>query len=200
MSKTKPIILFLIMTLAGCATPSSETPTAMSHHHITGKTPGRKVSKQQPLYVSATDDTPFNQAAVGELIASLVSNGYTVVKTRGTTINVEINTQVLRFSLDRLQARQVGALSALATGLWALTELNASITPAGVATGVIFAGDAQAYFNSDKASGPTPQTEIIINATVSDNSRYLAVSRATYYATASAYEYLLIIIGCPPAH
>lgn len=70
----------------------------------------------------------------------------------------------------------------MATGLWALTELNASITPAGVATGVIFAGDAQAYFNSDKASGPTPQTEIIINATVSDNSRYLAVSRATYYA------------------
>ena len=160
MSKTKPIILFLTMALAGCATPYSETPTASNfpttsqeklqaaaHWGLITQDLSQKlqtqmsgkVSKQQPLYVSATDDTPFNQAAVGEL-------------------------------------------SALATGLWALTELNASITPAGVATGVIFAGDAQAYFNSDKASGPTPQTEIIINATVSDNSRYLAVSRATYYA------------------
>lgn len=206
MSKAKPIILFLTMALTGCATPSSETPTATNfpttsqeklqaaaHWGLITQDLSQKlqmqmdnkVSKEQTLYVSATDDTPFNQAVIGELIASLVSNGYTVVKTRGAAVNVEIDTQVLQFSAQRLQARPAGTLSALAAGLWTLSELNTSITPAGVVTGLILGGDAQTYFNSDKASGATPRTEIIINAAVSDNSRYPAVSRATYYAADS---------------
>ncbi|WP_334108395.1 hypothetical protein [Methylobacillus sp.] len=203
MPRIKAIILLSTIALAGCATSHSEVPIATNFpimqqeklqaaahwglitQDLSKKLQtqmGNKVSKEQTLYVSASTDSPFNQAVVGELIASLVSNGYTIVKTRGAAVNVEIDTQVLQFSPQRLQTRQIGALSALATGLWSLTELNTSITPAGVATGLIFGSDAQAFFNSDKASGPTPKTEIIINAAVSDNSHYLAVSRATYYA------------------
>ncbi|MCB5190411.1 hypothetical protein LG198_06705 [Methylobacillus arboreus] len=146
---------------------------------------GNKVSKEQALYVSASEDSPFNQAVIAELIASLVNNGYTVIKTREAAINVEVDTQVLQFSAKRLQARTVGIPTALAAGVWTLSELNSSISAAGVATGLISGTEALTYINSDKASGATPQTEIIINAAVSDNSRYLAVSRATYYVADS---------------
>ncbi|ABE50479.1 hypothetical protein [Methylobacillus flagellatus] len=206
MPKTTAIPFLISILLSGCVTPHGETPIAknfptMSQEKlqaaahwglITQDLSQRlqtqmsgKVSKEQTLYVSVTEDSPFNQAVAGELIATLVNRGYHVVKTRGAAVNIEIDTQVLQFSPHRLQARTVGIPTALATGVWTLSELNSSISAAGVVTGVISGAEALTYFNSDKASGATPQTEIIINAAVTDNSRYLAVSRATYYVADS---------------
>src|SRR5450830_1080009 len=166
-----------MLTIAGCATPYSEVPIAKnfpttsqeklqaaSHWGLIANDLSRKiqanmaskVDKNQPIYVSAKAASPFNQAVVSELISSLVADGYTVVKTPENTVKVDVDTQVLQFSANRLQARQVGALTAIATGLWASAEYG-SVTGAGVVTGVIAGSEALAYMDSDRASGSTPK-------------------------------------------
>lgn len=193
--------LACMLTLAGCVTQYSEVPIAKnfpttsqeklqaaSHwglitndlsKNIQANMAG-KVDKNQPLYVSAKNASPFNQAVVAELIASLVADGYLIVKNPENTVKVDVDTQVLEFSPHRLQAQRVGILTGIATGVWAFSEAT-HITAAGVATGLIAGSEAYVYMNSDRASGATPKSEIIINVSVSDTNRYIAVSRGTYY-------------------
>ena len=120
-------------------------------------------------------------AAIG--IASLVTDGFNVVKTAKDAVNIEVETQVLEFSANRLQARKAGIPTALASGVWALAEVHA--TAAGAATAIIATVDGLSYFNSENASGGTPKTEIIINVSASDDNRFLAVTRGTYYVSDS---------------
>lgn len=195
--------LACVLALAGCVTPYSEVPIAKtfpttsqeklqaaSHWGLITNDLSKKiqaniagkVDKNQALYVSAKESSAFNQAVVAELISSLVADGYLVVKSPDNTVKVDVDTQVLQFSPHRLQARTVGVPTAIAAGLWASAEIG-SITGAGLATGVIAGAEALTYMNSDKASGSTPKSEIIINVSVSDASHYIAVSRGTYYVS-----------------
>lgn len=200
----KPIAVACLLAISGCVSPYSEVPIAnnfpttsqeklqaASHwglitndlsKRIQVKLEG-KVDKKQPLYVSSKNAAPFNQAVVAELISSLVSDGYLVVKSPENTIKVDVDTQVLSFSPNRLQATASGVPTAIVAGLWTLSEAGVAITAAGVASGAIVAADLANYFNSGVASGSTPKTELIINVSVSDASHYLAVSRATYYVS-----------------
>ncbi len=192
----------IALTLAACVTPYSETPTAKNFpttsqpklqatahweaitDNLVNKIKANmssKVSKDQAIYVSSKDKSPFNHAVVGEIISSLVADGYKVVKSPSNAVSMDIETQVLEFSGSRLQAQRIGVASAIATGVWALAEVGTNITAAGVATGLIYGVEANNYANSDIASGPTPKTEIIINVAVSDADRFLAVTRGTYY-------------------
>lgn len=196
-------ILACILALAGCATPYSEVPVAKnfpttsqeklqaaSHWGLIANDLSKKiqanmaskVDKNQPLYVSSKDTSPFNQAVVAELISSLVADGYLIVKHPADTVKVDVDTQVLSFSANRLQAKKVGMLTAITTGLWASAEIG-SITGAGIATGVIAGAEALTYMNSDRAYGATPKSEIIINVAVSDANHYIAVTRSTYYVS-----------------
>ena len=45
--------------------------------------------------------------------------------------------------------------------------------------------DAYSWFRSEFATGETPQTEIIVTASVSDASQYLARSTSVYYVADS---------------
>lgn len=194
------------ITLAACVTPYSEAPTAKNFEtssqpklqaaahwqaitdNLANKIKANmlsRVSKDQAIYVSSKEKSPFNHAVVGEIISSLVEDGYNIVKSPTKAVSMEIETQVLEFSGSRLQAQRVGVASAIATGVWALTEVGTNITAAGVATGLIYGAEANNYANSDKASGPTPKTEIIINVAVSDADKFLAVTRGTYYVADS---------------
>lgn len=192
-----------VLVLVGCTTPYSEVPIAKtfktssqeklqaaSHwelitndlsQKLQAKIEG-KVDKNTPLFVSATNHSQFNQAVVAELISSLLTNGYTIVKRPKDSIRVDVDTQVLQFSPDRLQAGKVGVPTLIATGLWAAADVG-SISAAGVATGAIAGTEALMYMNSDRASGQTPKTEIIVGVTVSDESNYIAKSRGTYYVS-----------------
>lgn len=192
-----------ILFATGCTTPYSEVPTATnfktssqeklqaaSHWGLITNDLSKKiqakmdgnVDKSSPLFISSTIHSPFNQAVVAELISSLLSDGYTIVKRPKDAIRVDVDTQVLQFSPDRLQARTVGVPTLLAAGLWAVSETS-SVTGAGVVTGVIAGADALTYMNSEKASGQTPKTEIIVGITVSDEDKYIANSRGTYYVS-----------------
>lgn len=195
-----------MLIMAGCITPYGETPIAKnfptnsqeklqaaSHWGIISNDLSKKiqagmagkVEKNQPLYVSAKDNSTFNQVVVAELISSLVADGYTVATKNINALNVEVDTEVLEFSAARMQAKKIGVPTAIATGIWALTEIGTSFTAAGVLTGAIVGGEAYQYINSDKAFGATPKTEIIINLSVLDTNRYIAVSRGTYYVADS---------------
>ena len=201
----KITVLTSVLALTGCVTPYGEAPVAKnfptanqeklqtaSHWGIISNNLSNKiqasmdgkVDKSQLLYVSAKRDSAFNQAVVAELISSLVANNYNVVSNASHAANalkVDVDTQVLAFSANRMQAKHVGMPTAIATGIWALTEIGTTITRAGVATGAIAGIDASNYFNSENASGATPKTEIIINVSVADSTHYLAVARGTYY-------------------
>jgi hypothetical protein len=142
-----------------------------------------KIEKSQPLYVSAKDASPFNKAVVAELTYSLVTDGYTVLKSGENTLKIEVDTQVLEFSANRLKAKKVGLLTAITAGLWAVTETGGPITTAGVASVAVVGNEALTYMNSDQAGGETPKTEIIINIAAVDSNRYVAVSRGTYYVS-----------------
>lgn len=201
----KTTALFSALALTGCMTPYGEAPVARnfpansqeklqaaSHWGIISNNLSNKiqasmngkVDKSQPLYVSAKTTSAFNQAVVAELIASLVDNNYNVVNNVSSATNalkLDVDTQVLAFSANRKQPRLVGVPTAIATGIWALTEVGTTFTGAGVATGALAAVEAGNYFSSENATGATPKTEIIINVSVADSTHYLAVARGTYY-------------------
>jgi hypothetical protein len=48
-------------------------------------------------------------------------------------------------------------------------------------TAVVAGADAYTWFQSEFATGATPQTEIIVTTSVSDASQYLARSTSIYY-------------------
>jgi Ni,Fe-hydrogenase III small subunit len=201
----KTTLLALALTMTGCVTPYSETPTAKnfattpqeklqaaSHWAIiTGDLAQKvqsqmsgKMDKEQPLYISAKNNSPFNQTVVNELISTLVGSGYNVVKSPENTTKINVDTQVLKFSPNRLQAKMVGLPTALTAGVWAIAETGISGSSAGaIATTLVAGAEALSYINSDKASGNTPRTEIITNISVEDNNKYIAVSRGTYYVS-----------------
>ena len=201
--KTTHILASAIaLTLAACVTPYSEAPTAKNfptssqpklqaaaHWQVITddlannikSNMSKRVSKDQAIYVSATGNSPFNHAVVGEIISSLVADGYNIAKSPSNAMNMDIETQVLKFSGSRSQAKRAGLASAIATGVWALAEVGTNVTAAGVATGLIYGVEAKNYINSDIAAGQTPKTEIIINVALSDAERFLAVTRGTYY-------------------
>lgn len=205
MSNIKYVVAFAgIVSLTGCATPYSETPQAKnfpttSQEKLQAASHWRlitddlykkmqasmvgKIEKSQPLYVSAKDTSAFNKAVVAELTYSLVADGYTVLKNGENVIKIDVDTQVLEFSPSRLKAKKVGLLTAIATGLWAVTEAGGPITTAGVATVAVAGSEALTYMNSDQAAGETPKTEIIINIAALDANRYIAVSRGSYYVS-----------------
>lgn len=190
-----------MLALVGCTTPYSEVPIAANfktssqeklqaagHWSLISEdlskklqeNMAQKVDKTNAIYISATNYAPFNQAVVDELISSLTSNGYNIVKRPNDAIKIDVNTQVLQFSPNRLQAKSIGIPTLITTGLWTSAEIG-SITGAGVATAAIAGSEALAYMNSDRASGPTPKTEIIVDITVSNEINYIAKSRGTYY-------------------
>lgn len=196
----------LLGVLSGCATSHSEAPVAKNfatsdqnklqaaaHWNIVATdiatrlkaNMAGKVQKQQPLYVSSQENSAFNQAVVAELISSLVSDDYLVVKSPADAIKVDVDTQLVAFSAHRAQPKPVGLASALAAGVWVLSAADINVTTAGVATAAVFGSEAYIWANSDKATGPTPKTEITVNVSVSDNDKYLAISKDTYYVADS---------------
>ncbi len=147
-----------------------------------------KVQKNAGLYISSSRQTSFNHAVELELISSLVSDGYTVLKAPGNAIKIDVDTRVVEFSPKRIQGKNVGVPTALVSGVWVLSAVDATL--AGAATAAVATADLSRWVNSDNASGGTPKTEIMVSVSVSNQNQYLALSKNTYYVTdADAYLY-----------
>lgn len=197
--------------LGGCAAPYSETPIATnaptenqlqlqaaSHWQLIAKDAASRLTANLavgPLYVHQADrQSPFESAFTQQLVSSLISAGYPVVKSPSYpgAMTVEVSAEAVRFAPDRQQARSlIGAPTLLAAGLWAVGEA-VTMAPGDAVGAAVLGGmglaEAHQYFASERASGPTPRTEIIVTTRVSDASRYMAQVTSAYYTTESDYR------------
>lgn len=195
-------VVGVTVAATGCVTPYSPVPvathfptseqqklqaaahwTAIAEHIEKQLVPALNNSPRGALYVQPLQGTPFNRTVVGQLMTSLVNDGYVVAKTSHDALKVEVDTQVVAFSGDRPQYKYHGERSALVAGVWALTEVNH--TALGLATAAVVADDAYAWFRSQFSSSDTPKTEIIVTVAVSDEQRYYARQTSVYYTVDS---------------
>ncbi|WP_018413062.1 hypothetical protein [Methyloversatilis thermotolerans] len=190
--------LFLLILLAGCAAPYSETPLATNFP--TSRQPklqaadhwatiARDVARQlaaglndsRPVHIDeASSRSEFERAFARQLASALMEQGHAVSRSPHDALILAFDTQVVRFSPDRLQSRDHGGLTLLASGLWALAAVDA--TAAGAATAGVAGYDGYRAASSEFARGDTPATEILITVHVSDGARYLAHRSLVYYA------------------
>lgn len=157
---------------------------AISAHIEHQLSPALRNAPRMPLYVQPLQATPFNQTLSSQMITSLVNDGFVVSRVPEGALLVEIDTQAVEFTKDRPQYKTTGERSALAAGLWVLTDIQPH-TVQWFATAAIFTQDAYAWFQSQFGPGETPKTEIVISVGVSSEQRYYARSTAVYYTTDS---------------
>lgn len=196
-----PAIAFAAV-LAGCATQFSEAPLATnfptskqpklqaaSHWNVIAGDVAKQLAltlKAKPgvpaLYVNQSGNkTDFDRVFSNQLISALMTEGFTVLKSPAGAVSVEVATQAVQFSANRPQYNYAGAPTVLAGGVWALHQASA----AGIATAAVVGADAYMWFRSEFATGATPQTEIVITASVSDSTQYLARTTSVYYVADS---------------
>ncbi|MGI4718722.1 MAG: hypothetical protein ACRYGO_10985 [Janthinobacterium lividum] len=191
--------LLCALLTAGCAVPYSPAPVATNFpsteqakvqaaahwgviaRHMAGQlAPSLKVNAKRPLYVTSQQSSAFAQGVGAHLVTALVNGGYTVVKVPdANTLRIELDTQVVAFSPKRPQYRFAGERTALVAGAWVLTGIEHSVE--WLATAAIAGQDAYSWFRSQFATGETPKTEIIVNLSLADDTRYYARSTAVYY-------------------
>lgn len=199
-----PIVAVMAAALAaGCASPYTEAPLATNfptskqeklqaaaHWNRIAQDVAQRIAKslpnQSPLYVREPNtDTAFARAFHGQLITALLAAGHPVMKTPQGALQVEVDTQAVAFSSDRPQYRHAGAATALGGGLWALYDIGRAVSPGAAGMVALAAGDTLAWFQSEFASGETPQTEIIVTTSVSNDSQYVARNTSVYYVADS---------------
>jgi len=208
------------LVLSGCMTPYSEAPIPTNFPHTEqsklqaamhwesivnhlAKTIVEQAGDKKTIYINEpTEKTKFNKALHTLLLSALVKHGVTVAKfSAAADINMDINTQVLKFTKDRAPFRNsFGLPTALAVGAWAMSGVaaaNTATTTAGVATGAGVIGiDAYNWFESKYAAGEIPQNEIIVTVTASNNSVYFgSVSTIYYIADSDASLYASSTMG-----
>lgn len=190
--------------LAGCVGPYSEAPVATnfkterqnklqsaSHWQLIAEDTAAELLKslpntQQPLYVKQTaQQSHFQTAFNQQLISSLIAAGYPVMKNAHTSgvLTVEVKANPVRFSEHSKRTPVVGETTMLAGGLWVLRNLYRNSSPGSAMMGGAVAYDVTRLLNSKNAAGPTPKTELVVTASVSDDNRYYANVSNVYYTT-----------------
>ena len=197
------LALCAALLTAGFAVPYSPAPVAtnfpstqqaklqaaahwgvIARHMAIQLSPSLKVNAKRPLYVTSQQSSAFAQGVSAHLVTALVNDGYIVVKVPdANTLRIELDTQVVAFAPDRPQYKFAGERTALVAGAWVLTGIEHSAE--WLTTAAIAGHDAYTWFRSQFATGDTPKTEIIVNLSLADDSRYYERSTAVYYTVDS---------------
>jgi hypothetical protein len=187
--------------LAGCATPHSPVPIASNfpytrqeklqaaaHWGVIAQSMSQqlvsemKKGPQRPFYIAETPQaTPFQRALTTQLISALVNQGQIVSRAPAGSLCIDLDVQAYTFSPNRPQSRYAGVPAAIGAGVWMLADFDPAFAVAAGAAGF----DGYNWHSSQYASGDTPQTELIITASVSDQFRYYARSTSAYYVADS---------------
>ncbi len=137
--------------------------------------------------------TDFARGFHSALITALLRHKVAVSHAPAGAISLDIDIQTVRFSPNRPDARFL-PLSVLYAGGWAAYGVAKHAAPAaaGLAGAALAGGiDVYRWNTSDWASGPTPQTELIVTVSASDATRYLGrVSNVYYVADRDASLYV----------
>ena len=201
LNKSIIIASLSVMVVTGCAMPYSEAPLATnfpttkqpklqaaSHWNViasdVAKRMAGRIEPKQPLFVNqSAAKTAFDRAFSSQLISALVAEGFIVSKTAQGALSVDIDTQAVRFTANRPQYKHAGTATALTAGVWALRQGEATGAVA-LATAIV-AADAYTWFRSEFSTGETPQTEIIVTTSVTNNTRFIARDTSVYYVADS---------------
>ncbi|EXI68715.1 MAG: hypothetical protein AW08_01027 [Candidatus Accumulibacter adjunctus] len=137
--------------------------------------------------------TDFARGFHSALITAPLRHKVAVSHAPAGAISLDIDIQTVRFSPNRPDARFL-PLSVLYAGGWAAYGVAKHAAPAaaGLAGAALAGGiDVYRWNTSDWASGPTPQTELIVTVSASDAKRYLGrVSNVYYVADRDASLYV----------
>jgi len=195
----------LVILISGCATPYSEAPVpknhlrteqnklqAAAHWKIIAEDLAtsvlKNIDKSKVVYVNQpTVYSDFNEAMHSMLISAMVSKGITVVKSSATAnLSIDMNAKALKFTKDR-GGDSVGQLTALAAGVWVLRSVLDTLNPMNVirtsTIGLAAAVDGYRFSDSQNSGGETPQNEIIVTITASDNKQYFSSISNVYYTS-----------------
>lgn len=190
------------LLLAGCAAQYSEAPRptnfsilqqkklqAASHWELIADDVAEQiknsVGKDQILYVSRpANETEFTRAFNTQLITSLVNKGIYVSKNGDTrALVIDVDTQLVKFSPNRYQNHRFVSSTAIAAGVMAVHGLNMS-GEANAAIGVLGLAAALDWHNwveREYAGGETPQGELIVTTSATNNVQYVARRTDVYY-------------------
>ncbi|MBB3122218.1 hypothetical protein [Pseudoduganella violacea] len=204
--------LMAACALAGCAMPYSPVPVAtnfpnteqpklqaaahwdvIARHVQQTLSNDLKKASPRPFYVPEpkANASEFEQALTSHIITSLVNAGHTVSLTPAGALKVDLKVQAVTFAANRPQYRYRGEATALATGLWVLSDIDPTVG----AVGTVAALDTYSWFRAKFAPGATPKTEVIVTVSVTDQYRYLARTSSAYYvadADAALYNGALV--------
>lgn len=196
------LAMALLGGLAACGTPPySEAPVATNFARLPQLKPQssahwsliakdvvdqlRPTIGNHPVFVrKPREETEFARVFHAQLISALSVKGVRVSKEpRYGVASVDVDAQLVRFSPGRYQNRHFTSAVAITTGLWALYGLNPSPRTAQViGTEAIAATiDWDSWFNSHYASGATPQHELVVTASVSNETQILGQRTDVYY-------------------
>ncbi|MEO5934359.1 MAG: hypothetical protein ABIQ08_12530, partial [Duganella sp.] len=145
-----------------------------------------KKSPTRPVYINQPKDpNAFQRALVAQLTTSLVNDGYVVSRTPAGSLKIDLDVQTVTFGAARPQYRPIGERTALPGGV-SMAELEPA--PLGRWRAIGTGWDPFDSTNAQFAPGDTPQTEIIVTLSVSDQYRYLARTTSAYYVADSDRE------------
>jgi hypothetical protein len=210
----KPSFLPLLVTaalLSGCATldvpradnyrvSSQKKARAVHHWDVLADDVASQLAERmrlrgidQPLYISPSSATTFNQGFRTLLVTRLVDRGV-VVTTRKGGLEMSFETQVVQHSTLKPPAIPFPS-TALAAGVAVVRDLalyehsGAAGIASGVALGIL--NDVREFkLNGSAAGGPT-RTEVLISTSLQQNDLYVARTADIYYierADATLYQ------------
>lgn len=198
--------LFAAVMMAACmAPPYSEAPLATNFprqaqqkpqsaghwsivandlvDHIRPAITGNSIFIKKPSV-----ETEFSRVFRAQVISALSNKGIRVNKEAyANVLTLDIDAQLVHFSPGRHQNTYVPVSVLLATGYWVLRGLDlnsGALQVVGTEAGAA-AIDWNSWFNSQYASGPTPEHELIVTISVSNSTQILGQRTDVYYITDS---------------
>lgn len=164
----------------------------------------RQKGINQPLYIpTGKDDYAFVEGFRELLTTAMLAQGWDIRTSARNALPVDIRYSIYKFRRDRLtNTRHYGeatvGVTSMAAGLWAVREVangkvlsstGEAILGVGLLMGIVEGLDWLSHEapggpqRGQHASGPVPQSEILVTASVSDGDRLVA-RRSNIYFTA----------------
>jgi len=200
-------VLVLPLFLAACSTPYSETPVPSNfvvskqlklqtaeHWQIIANDVAKKINDaykaSTPILIKTSKtDSQFNRVFKQQLSTALVNYGLIIlIEPNGGFYELDIQTDLLKFSADRVKADTSMVPTSLATGVW--SQDNTKIAPYitkrdnGLHDGGLAANEF--YWSSTEfAQGSVPQREVAIHINLTNKAQYIISDTRTYYISDS---------------
>jgi hypothetical protein len=129
-------------------------------------------------------ETDFSRTFRSQIISALSTRGIKIGKeSYANVLTLDVDAKLVHFSPGRQQNKYFLLSSAIATGYWVSRglDLNSGSLALVGSVGATTAFDRHNWLDSQNASGPTPEYELIVTVSVSNSSQILGQRTDVYY-------------------